>query len=266
MLGMEPLETMIRYCIYSGKLKNERPLSLIVAANPESGKTEALREFKCVDGIVYLTDCTAHGLTKEVLPRIDTGAVHHILIPDLLNPLSRKQSTVQTFVTFMNSLIEEGVAEISTYAQGMTQRKTDLRCGLVTAITKDKLKDKRHEWSRLGFLSRALPFSYSYGTDKVRQIMEYIISEKYHDDKPLKLKLPAKLVDVELKAALARLILPESYRFADANELYGFRFQRQLQVLMKSIALADGRRKVIKKDFNEAMRLMRWVNLDFAVL
>lgn len=266
MYGTEEIEKILMYVIFSGKLKNERPLSVIICARPESGKTELIRKFKENDGVVYLTDCTAYGLTKEIIPRIESGNVHHIMIPDLLNPLSRQQSTVKTFVTFMNALIEEGVAEISTYAQGMTMRKVELRCGLITAITEDKLKDRRHEWSRLGFLSRALPFSYSYSPVKVREIMEYIINEEYHDELKIKLKVPKSSVDVELPKAISRMILPESFRFAEASRLYGFRFQRQMQVLMKSIALYGGRRKVSKRDYKEAMNLMNWINLDFNIM
>lgn len=262
MLHIEPLTKILTYCIFSGKIKNEKPLSLIVGANPESGKTEVLRLFKENDGVVYLTDCTAHGLTKEVLPRIEAGTVHHIMIPDLLNPLSRRESTVKTFTTFMNSLIEEGIAEISTYAQGMTMRKTDLRCGLLTAITRDKLMDKRHEWAKMGFLTRALPFTYSYSQQQVREIMEYIIDEKYHDEQKLKMKMPRNAKEVKLPKPLARMILPEAYKFADAEKTYGFRMQKQLQVMMKSIALYNRRTKCNKKDFRELMYLMQWINLQ----
>lgn len=254
---------MITYCIYSGKVKGEKPLSLIIVANPESGKTEVLRSFKESDGVVYMTDCTAYGIMRDVLPKIENGSVHHIMIPDLLNPLSRKESTVKTFITFMNALIEEGVAEISTYASQGVIRKTELRCGLLTAITRDKLEDKRHEWSRMGFLSRALPFSYSYSHQQVREIMEYIISEKYHEEKKIKLKLPKAMKDVALSRNFARMIMPEVYKFADATHTYGFRMQKQLQVLLKSIALANGRSKCNKRDFKELMFLMQWINLKY---
>jgi len=263
MLHIEPLKKIIVYCLISGKIKNEKPLSLIIAANPESGKSEVVKKFKEINGVVYLTDCTAHGITKEILPRIETGGIHHIMIPDLLNPLSRKQSTVQTFITFMNALIEEGVAEISTYATGMTMRKTELRCGLITAITKDKLSDKRHEWARMGFLSRAIPFSYSYSQQQVREIMEYIVNEKYHSETKEKLKIPANTKDIKLAKPLARMLMPEAYKFADANTTYGFRMQKQLQTLMKSIALYNGRKKCTKSDFNEVMFLLQWINLKF---
>lgn len=263
MLYTEPLRKILAYCIFSGRVKGEKPLSLIICANPESGKTEVLRSFKECDGVVYMTDCTAYGIMRDVLPKIENGSVHHIMIPDLLNPLSRREATVKTFITFMNSLIEEGVAEISTYASQGAIRKTELRCGLLTAITKDKLEDKRHEWSRMGFLSRAIPFSYSYNKQQVREIMEYIISEKYHNEDKIKLKLPKVLKDVKLSKSLGRLIMPEVYKFADATDTYGFRMQKQLQVLMKSIALYNGRTKCNKKDFKEVMSLMQWINLEY---
>lgn len=266
MLEVEPLEDILELTLQSGHIKDERPLSLIIIANAESGKTEVMKEFRYNDGIVYLTDCTAHGITKEVLPKIENGAVTHIMIPDLLKPLSRNKATVNNLITFFNALIEEGVADISTYAQGMTHRVNDLRCGLITSITRDAFGDKRHRWSSIGFLSRALCFSYSYDQNKVRKIMNYIISQKHLEETEIKLKFPKKLVDIELSKSLANRVQPFSYAFGQAARVYGFRFQKQLQAMMKANAYLNGRKQCTLADYKKVEYLMNWMNLDFKPL
>ena len=69
-------------------------------------------------GVVYLTDCTAYGITRDILPNIVSGEIKTIMIPDLITPLLKQTKTRQSFIAFLNSLIEEGVAKITTYSTG----------------------------------------------------------------------------------------------------------------------------------------------------
>jgi len=38
-------------------------------------------------GVVYISDCTAYGITRDILPKIVSGEVKTIMIPDLITPL-----------------------------------------------------------------------------------------------------------------------------------------------------------------------------------
>ena len=266
MIGVEKLTEIVELVLMSGYLKNEKPLSLLVVADAESGKTEVLKKFAFSNGVCYLTDVTAHGITKEVLPKIENGLVKHIIIPDLLKPLSRRQDTVSGLITFLNALIEEGVADISTYAQGMTYRKEHLRCGLISAITRDALIDKRHQWTSIGFLSRALPFSFRYPPTKVVEIFDYILDGGYKSETMQKIKTYKNLKEVTISKDMAKKLLPHTYSFSQANKVYGFRFQRCLQVLAQANALKNDRKKVTVKDINKVVSFMDWINLDFNAL
>lgn len=263
MIGTEKFIELVELVLLSGHLKNERPLSMIAVADAESGKTEVLRKFAYNDGICYLTDATAYGITKEVLPKIENGGVHHIIIPDLLKPLSRRQSTVAGLITFLNALIEEGVADISTYAQGMTYRKEHLRCGLVSAITREALMDKRHQWTSMGFLTRAIPFSYKYSTPRVSEIFRYIIDGKYKFEGQHSIAKASEQWIVTISRHYAQQLLPFTYQFAQANKIYGFRFQKCLQVLAQANAYKNKRHVVTIKDIKKVSEFMEWINLDF---
>jgi hypothetical protein len=58
-LSLDALERTVQATLYSACVKDERPLSLLIVAKPESGKTLVLKKYRENKGIVYLTDCTA---------------------------------------------------------------------------------------------------------------------------------------------------------------------------------------------------------------
>src|SRR5208282_1346841 len=213
-----------------------KPNSLLIIAKPESGKTEALKKFIKNKNVAYLSDVTAYGIERDYFPKIESREIRHIIIPDLLKPLSRKESTVKTFVTMMNALIEEGIASASTYALRRTST-IHVKCGLITAITDEEFNDKRHGWSRLGFLSRIVPFSYSYGMDSVKRVFDSILGLGYLKEYEVKLKIPTKDRRIELPRKYAQEILPSTATIARAQNTYGFRLQKQFQALLQASAL-----------------------------
>jgi hypothetical protein len=94
---LEPLADIITLTLYTAYIQNvQKPNSLLIIARPESGKTELMKKFIVNKNIAYVSDLTAFGLERDYLPKIETGEIRHIMIPDLLKPLSRKESTVNT--------------------------------------------------------------------------------------------------------------------------------------------------------------------------
>jgi len=254
---------MITLTLYTAYVKNiPKPNSLLVIAQPESGKTEILKKFIPNKNVAYLSDVTAFGLERDYLPKIEAGEIRHIVIPDLLKPLSRKESTVKTFITSMNALIEEGVASVSTYATRRTSEK-HVKCGLVTAITGEELRDQRHNWGRIGFLSRIVPFSYSYSIESVKKIFDYILGLDYLKEHDIELKrIPKQDKQIRLPLRYARAILPSTTAIAQAQHAYGFRLQKQFQALLQASALERGRNVVNSRDVERVLHLMNWVNFD----
>ncbi|MFI5449667.1 MAG: hypothetical protein ACHQ03_07880 [Candidatus Bathyarchaeia archaeon] len=261
---LEPLVDMIMLTLYTGYIKNvPKPNSLLIIAKPESGKTEALKKFIPNKNVAYISDVTAYGIQRDFLPKIETGEVRHIIIPDLIKPLSRKQSTVKTFVTMMNSLIEEGISVVSTYATPLLTYQKPIKCGLITAITSDEFKDHRHRWTSIGFLSRTIPFSYSYSIETVKKVFDYILGLDYLKEQDIELKrIPKQDKKIKLPRKYAQAILPSTATIAEAQKTYGFRLQKQFQALLQASALERGRDAVNSTDLERVLHLMGWVNFD----
>lgn len=260
LVQLDALEKTVEATLYSAYVKDEKPLSLLIVAKPESAKTLVLKKYRENKGIVYLTDCTAYGLTRDILPKIVSGEIKHILIADLITPLSKSTKTRQSLVAFLNNLIEEGVAKMTSYA---TIWEKEVRCGLVTAVTDEALKDGRHEWANMGFLSRMFLFSYSYPISVVYRIFDSLIEDKSGIDQKIKLRFPNQPKDVILPNSIAKELVPISMKIGESMKLYGFRFFLNTKTLLKSLALLNGNAVVTNKEFEEFLELSRYLNWQF---
>lgn len=256
---LKPLVQIVELCLASGFVKNERPVNLLISSKPEAGKTMVLELFSQIPKCAYLTDCTAYGILKNLLKDLDSGNLKYIIIPDLLKPLSRKPSTVNDFIAFMNALLEEGVVTIFTYA--ITIERRNLKCGLITSLPEGELLDRRRKWVRLGFLSRMLPFTYSFNENLIKLIFQKIQNREYNTYEHIMLKLDEK--DIKLDPNLAKELELDARTIGMAQSLYGFRAMRQLQTLAMASALLNGRDEVIKEDIDYVKSLSRWMNFDF---
>lgn len=262
MINLAALEELLELTIHSGYVQDEQPVSLLITAKPEAGKTELLSQYSQNRGIAYLTDATAWGIQNKYLNDLVEGKIRHIFIPDLVTPLSRKSETVKGFIGFLNAVIEEGVVEIQTYAIQQTLKKP-VKCGLVTTITKETLGDQRHGWTKIGFMSRLLPVSYDYAPITVAQIQESIARREYSGKGFKILTLPTEDVAVGIDYEFSKQLMVIASDLVKAEALYGFRTQKHLQRLAMANALRDGRSSVNQGDIDKVRELSRYINLDY---
>ena len=261
MIKMELLEKLLRLTLYTGWIKGEKPVSLLIIGKVESGKTEFVGKFRYNKGIVYISDATVHGMLKVITPLLDMNKpLKHIIIPDILNPLSRCQTSARTFIQFFSSLIEEGICKIQT---AYIQLEKPVRCGLITTITKDKFMDSRTRWTSIGFVSRLLPVSFQYSNKTVKEILESIYSRDYRNEEVVNINLPENEVEIELSEEMAKKVKPIVDKLLEVEKAYGFRHQKQLQTLLMASALMNGRNKVNEEDVDNILDIGRIINLSY---
>jgi len=264
----EVLRKFIALAIASAYVKNERSVSVLILAKPESGKTFMMSRFAINNGIVFASDLTYSGLV-DLLGRIKAGDIKTILIPDMLKLVGRKESTVVNLITFLNELIEEGVKTIHTYRTTVDFGEF-VRCNIVSAITSTDFFATRLDLGRTGFLSRVVPFSYAYSYEDVQEIFREIMEgQNFIEYEYLKLRTR----EVELPFELAKRIKEnitdkaiERINRSGGLELYGFRLQRNLQVLAKANALLRKDKIVREEDVAELERMCEWFNFEFNIL
>jgi hypothetical protein len=259
LINVEPLKKIIECTLISPYIKDEKPTSLLIVAKPESGKSSVMKQYRQCQGVVYLTDCTAYGLTRDILPKIVSGEIKTIMIPDLITPLSKSTKTRQSFVAFLNNLIEEGVAKMTTYA---TVWNKDCNANVITAVTDEELRDARHNWAKIGFLSRFILFSYSYSISTVTEILN-AYSEHGLTFKNLKVKLPRGKINIQLPKEIADKIDPIAMKIGEQFRLYGLRAKINFRSLLKCLAYRNGKKIVTEEEFREFLELANYMNSNF---
>lgn len=260
MIGVDDLLKIIKIVIYSGRLVGETPLSLLIIASVGAGKTSMLRKLFDLDGILYATEITPYALTSKHGNKLKAGKIRHIVAPDLLNPLNKPRDQANAFITFMNALIEDGVAKVQSRHSNFTV-EFPVKVGFISSIAYQDFKKREDAWATVGFLSRMLPVSYNYADKTVREIFDSIFTCEYREDSEFKLDLPP-LTKVNIGVKLAEQLEPIAKTIKDPQDQYGFRRQHQLQTFAMAHALGRNRDKVKQEDIDAIKYYAQYMNYE----
>jgi len=249
---------IIKYVLYSDYLKlditrKEVPISAALVAPPESAKSCIVEQFIPNHNLLVLTDATAWGIQNVYLEELKAGNVR-ILIPDLINPINRKQETVNSLITFLNSYISwEGIRSVATYAFRVKLGEP-LRGSLLTTIATKDFKRMVKSLAAVGFLSRLLLIGYCYSLQTARDILRDVA---YGQDQwtDIPLNFPDRNQEVSLSSDHTLLLIPQAESIGRGVEAYGIRMLKQLMILARSKALSEGRDMVSRDDVNRIIHL-----------
>lgn len=283
LIGLEPIQDLIELTIWSAYVKHERIVSLLILAEPESGKTELMKKYRKNNGIYVRRRFSAFGLTHE-LKKHKVGLLFekpkilgHIFIYDYASIFSYKSNTVDSTIGFLDALIEEGLSPESSYwiAGDELKEFEGLKCGIIAGInsygfftTTGKVKANLYKG---GWLSRNIVVSFDISETMVTKIFDSIQHGDYRFGKKfvprILLKLSSKRTTVDLPEKYARDIsdlareLGEGYSEDFGNKLRGFRLHKSLISLVKASALREGRTMVNDEDVERLHYLSNWMNL-----
>jgi predicted metallopeptidase len=256
LIEVDDLIKLVNLALLAGRVKNSKPVSILLIGDTETGKTAILEVFMNLKSIIWANDLSAHVIVDEVAPQIEKGKTH-ILIPDLLKILGHQKMVTRNTITMLNSIMEEGLKNVMFYG---TRRefKNPVRCGIIAAITKAAFRAREQYWKGIGFVGRCVLVSYSYSDATKAKIHEHI-----------RKGFPAKMIEiitgrpchVEIPAKIARRV--QDLAIAKTPFSTGFRAHKQLRSLVQAQALYRGDTRVEMEDFEEIRRLSKFMNLDF---
>ena len=206
--------------------------------------------------VIWANDLSAHVIVDEVAPQVEKGKTH-ILIPDLLKVLGHQRVVTRNTMTMLNSIMEEGLKNVMFYGT-RKEFPHPVRCGVITAITRDAYNAREKHWKSIGFVGRCLIVSFSYSEKTKVKIHEHIRNG-----------FPAKTIavitgrptTVEIPKHIAEKI--QDLAIARTPFRTGFRLHKQLRSLLQAHALYFGGSKVRNEDFEEIRRLSKFMNVDF---
>jgi len=257
---LNEVSELIKYVLFSDYIvldlsRHETSVSAAIIADPESGKTSIVDQFIPSDGILYLTDVTAWGLQHNYIEQLKRGEFCRILIPDLINPINRKQETVDSLITFFNSYISwEGVSTIMTYAMQVVI-DPPIKGSLLTTIATQDFHRMVKKLAAVGFISRLLLIGYEYDKADVDNILTSIARSSDSWQKNI-LKFPNEKVDIGLQSDFAEMLIPMAKDVGKQAGAYGFRAQHQFMTLAKCKALSEGRTSVNAEDITRLSYLL----------
>lgn len=259
MINLDEVEYIIKLCILTPFINNERPVSCIVLAPPEHGKSELLKKFARIESVRITSDFNTH-IFESLAVESELGKAKTIIIPDFLRIVKKKYSTQTNAITIISAITEEGWTGTLPLGRKVT---TPIQMNVITAMTEDELKDKRHKWAKIGFLSRFLPISYKYKEETKSLIRQYIKSRMYTTEGFHYFKIPENKIDVALPQNIANEIEKITLDIAEKENIFGFRLERQLQTLAMANAIASNRGIVNEEDVNIIKSLSKYINFRF---
>jgi len=244
--GVEDLEEHIRTVLITDFVKKTTPVSTLIVAPPERSKSNTVIKFQGKT-ILTLNDLTAWGLMKEIEKHTVNGKCEfgHLVIPDLTRLTARSRSVRKELLTTLQILMAEGMKGIHTYNIHVNF-KVPLKIGLIACITRRDLNDHRSVWSKIGFLSRFIPFSFNYDEQLKIDILNFINKDESLKRERIKTK-KRRVRNVTIPQNIQLRLMKDARRMAFDIEqfcrtpvedrVFGARALNQISTYVKAIAL-----------------------------
>lgn len=258
LLGTVLIETAVAATIATGRVANadNGPLSLLLIAAPESGKTSMVTH-DC-ESTLSFTDITSKGVQDTIK---GNEKVSHLIILDMIAIMSHRETTNHLTMSMLNAMTEEGVGAIAT--PGGTDKFPMGKRGLIACLTHDMAADGRNWWNKTGFASRMLPICFDHSPSLVLKIKDSITyGRTIERPKGREIKLPDECVTVLLPKPMAEEVrILADIKSAQFREK-GYRRLKQFQSLVKGHALIRNKRCVGKEDIKFLRSLMPYISFD----
>ena len=263
MIGTELLRELVECVILTGRIQEVDPVSLLLIAAPESGKTSIVLERPC-SAIEAFADVTGRGLHQIIKEK--GKEITHIVINDLVAVLSHRQSVNKYTISQLNAYTEEGINALAT-PMGVERYNGKARGGVIASLTLDLAKDARMWWNKVGFTSRMIPFCYSYPIELNIRIKDSIDDARGRKEKKSAVKpftIPAKAKVISYPEKFAK----DVRRCADSRSTVmkedGKRRLKQYHALVQAHALWRGAKRptVGEQDIEFLYSIDRFVSYE----
>lgn len=269
MIGMSQIEEIIKLALWSPYIENGDGIyqSLGIIGETESGKSVLVKQYESNDGIVFPSDATCFGIIRDYKLKLMAGTLKHFVFPEFIFPISRQKETVQTFMAFLNSLMAEGVTDISTYSTKLHLSRP-LKAGVILCLARDEFAWRQRHWLSTGFLTRFIPVTYTYSA----RIEDAIFEGIFNEDKNIynmkmnfhrgKVHLPRDIA-ASLRTLARGVVADYRIKKSEERRIAGYRAQESLQRMIKALALSESKDEVDESHLLKIIGLSKYMNLKY---
>jgi hypothetical protein len=247
---LEPILELLRAAIWSARLGDEKPVSVLLVAEQESAKTEMLKYFAGTSTLAYISDLTSRGLRKHK-DAIERGKIRHLVLLDLVRVIAHGRSVQERTFQTLAALMEEGESE-TLDAGGSSEWVGFPRIGCLMALTPAFFRSKRGRWRETGFMTRFVPVSFKY-TEETKHEIHMSIGAGMQLPPPHPEKIPDLAYGVTIADKYSRVIVSRAEELGNMMQTYGFRYQKSLRSLAKANALLSKRSSVNDTDIGKVL-------------
>jgi len=205
LIGMAFPVEVVQTVLLTGHLADEKPVSLLIIASPESGKTTATRKANISvssdrrgeELAVALTDTTGKGLLKIISEHPNAS---HVIFNDLSITAGHKSHVTKYLFGVISAMTEEGITRTAD-PEGVRPYGKEGTKGIIGCITPRLARDQRFTWNMSGLTTRMLPFFYCQGIDiqlKVRRYHAGLLHKSDHSRETSSLVIPNEEMNVSV--------------------------------------------------------------------
>ena len=256
LMGVTLASEFVNTVILTGAVENTNPVSAMLIANPEQGKTSIVLE-KSGEQVIPITDVTGKGL--YFLCQMKPDATHFI-INDMGIVMAHGNKTREYFFGMLLAMTEEGIKTTAS-PDGIQNIKMGKK-GIIGCITSDQASDNRAWWQRRGLARRLIPFHYMYSQQLVVNIKNNIMSGEHRSFVEPNTAYPKVKIHVILDRIVADKIRQISDRKAGQLGQLGISLLLRYQGLAKAHALYRSWKnaKVLDDDVDFLLRIDSFVD------
>ena len=267
LIGVEIVSEFIQSVLMTGKVKGFPPVSALLIATPECGKTSIVTDaFQSgrTKSAIQLTDVTGRGLMELCKNHPE---VTHFIFNDMVTILSHKQSVNTYTLSVLNAMTEEGIQ--SAAYPGRVESYEHGKRAIIGCVTTTMMKDQRRWWNAHGLSSRLFPFCYDHDATLTIKVKDSI--EMGHNEKKKKKAaarhggIVVKKLAVEMSPDIRKKVRVLSDSISHSlGDSKGYRRLHQFNSLIRGHALAraDRNRKVTQKDLEFLYRIQPYISYE----
>jgi len=248
MIHTGDLDRVISLALASGYAIRETPISLmIVSEKPEMGKTEETDKFMGTPGVEFVGDLTAHGTRRDLWAKINRGELHHIVIGEMLAPLSRAVGR-ESFISTIQLLTTDGAKAIHIgFSPKLPDEIEPRTVGFILCLPRSAYMRFHGTWVMSGFLSRFIVVTYTHNDKTIEAVFESIRRGEYLEKVGIKIPFGKEEFDIEIPEDVA-VACEKLGRGIVGQVTTGYREVKHIRRLVKGAVILD-------KVRNGAMRL-----------
>lgn len=252
LLGVGLASEFVHTVVLTGAVERVAPVSAMLIANPENGKTSIAIEKTSEERVLPLTDVTGKGLKFLCQMKPD---VTHFVINDMGIVMAHSAKSREYFFGMLLAMTEEGIKTMAS-PDGIESVKLG-RKGIIACITTDQAQDNRMWWQRRGLARRMVPFHFALSEGLIIKIKDNIMRghvAAFEDTKP---SYPKLAINVHLDDKLAVKVRELSDQKAPALGQIGISLQIRYQALVKAHALFRSWKPPVKVTEEDVFFLQR---------